>query len=405
MTDDIVIKVDGLWKRYGLPLASAVRGLANRLRKNYRAISKDGGPWALQDVSFEVKRGETLGIIGRNGAGKSTLLKILAGVTPPTRGHIEVQGRVFPMIELNAGIHPELTGRENVRLLGAIMGLSRQEVEAKIPAIGEFTELGEWFDRPVRKYSNGMLARLGFGVAMNVDVDILLIDEVLAVGDLSFQQRCFSHIERLRRSKVTIVFVSHSLRQLERISHRMIHLDNGSVNACGEPTDVLHAYQLASDRITAGTNSGLSLSHSAIVESTGEIEILSIKFLDRDGREASFFRTGFPMTIRLWYRTTVDIEGFNLGVRFNSADMILVSGSSLFVEQSLPRGEGVLDMSLDRLPFLRGVYSIDINFKAINGRTMYVAQRVGTFHVSYAPETLGNTGLVKTELVISRRRH
>ena len=181
MSEDVVIRIEGMWKRYGLPIVPA-------LRRGWRAL-RGRGPgnedaWVLRDVNLEVRRGETLGIIGRNGAGKSTMLKVLAGVTPPTRGRVEVRGRIFPMIELNAGVHPELTGRENVHLLGAVMGLGRREVRAKLPAIENFCELGEWFDKPVRMYSSGMLARLGFAVAINVDSDIIMVDEVFAVGDL-----------------------------------------------------------------------------------------------------------------------------------------------------------------------------------------------------------------------------
>jgi len=168
MTDEVIIKVENLWKQYGLPLPMIFKNVGQNLRG--KSLSSEDY-WALKDVSFEVRKGETLGIIGTNGAGKSTLLKVLAGVTPATRGKVKFQGKIFPMIELNAGIHPELTGQENVRLLGAIMGLSRIEIEEKLPAIEEFTELGEWFNKPVRKYSSGMMARLGFGVAMNVDTD------------------------------------------------------------------------------------------------------------------------------------------------------------------------------------------------------------------------------------------
>jgi ABC-type polysaccharide/polyol phosphate transport system ATPase subunit len=184
--DDVVIKVDNLWKRYGLPLPGFVRKGQGWLKRNLSSHARRSASrpelekeshFALKDFSLEVKRGQTLGIIGHNGAGKSTLLKILAGVTLPTSGRVEILGRVFPMIELNAGIHPEFTGRENVRILGAIMGLSQAEIEAKVSEIEEFCELQEWFDKPVRMYSSGMLARLGFGVAVEVESDILLVDE------------------------------------------------------------------------------------------------------------------------------------------------------------------------------------------------------------------------------------
>ncbi len=190
MSDDVVIRIEGLWKRYGLPLPAVIRKGWNLVRHGHlESGNGDHGPWALRDVNLEVRRGETVGIVGRNGAGKSTLLKVLAGVTAPTRGRVEIRGRIFPMIELNAGLHMELTGRENVRLLGAVMGLSRREMESRLPDIEEFTELGVWFDKPVRTYSTGMLGRLGFGVAVNIESDVVLIDETFAVGDLKFQKQ------------------------------------------------------------------------------------------------------------------------------------------------------------------------------------------------------------------------
>jgi ABC-type polysaccharide/polyol phosphate transport system ATPase subunit len=202
MSEDVVIKVDHLWKCYGLPPSPDFKGVLKNI-KNGRPLfyaPNDSGPWSLSDVNFEIKKGEVLGVIGRNGAGKSTLLKVLAGVSPATRGSIAVKGRVFPMIELAAGMHLDLTGRENVRLLGAVMGIPYFEMEANVPKIEEFCELGEWFDRPVYQYSSGMAARLGFAVAMHVNADVLLIDEVLSVGDFLFQKKDVTN----RRCKIIV---------------------------------------------------------------------------------------------------------------------------------------------------------------------------------------------------------
>ncbi|MGB7339469.1 MAG: ABC transporter ATP-binding protein, partial [Phototrophicaceae bacterium] len=225
MTQDTVIQVNDLWKRYGLPFIPRWRQALDKMRNQEKSIDAYG-PWSLHGLNFDVKKGETLGIIGHNGAGKSTLLKILAGVTPPTQGNIEVGGRIFPMIELNAGLHNELTGRQNAYMLGAIMGLSRAEINERIEQVKEFSELGDWFERPVRKYSSGMLTRLGFSVAIHVDADILLIDEVLSVGDITFQRKCFDHMERLQADQnTTMIFVSHSIRQVERLCERTLMLD------------------------------------------------------------------------------------------------------------------------------------------------------------------------------------
>lgn len=245
---DTMVHVDGIWKQYGLPfpkLYSRLRYQLSSLKGTKSEVRSDDGTWALRDLGFDVIRGEVLGVIGRNGAGKSTLLKILAGVTPATRGSVSVEGSIFPMIELNAGMHMDLTGRENVHLLGAIMGIRRSDVNSRIPVIEEFCELGEWFDRPVRMYSSGMLARLGFAVAMNVDTEILLVDEVLAVGDIGFQNRCLRTMKERHLSSKTIVFVSHSMDMVQYLCDRVLWLSNGQSVLIGEPEQVITAYENA----------------------------------------------------------------------------------------------------------------------------------------------------------------
>jgi ABC-type polysaccharide/polyol phosphate transport system ATPase subunit len=237
MSDDIAIQVDHLWKSYGL--LPSLRAHWDRRWQSQEKRSL----WALRDVSFDVNCGEALGIIGSNGAGKSTLLKVLAGVSPATRGKVSAHGRVFPMIELNAGMHFELTGRENVRLLGALMGLTKREVQKKMPEIEEFTELGEWFDQPVRKYSSGMLARLGFAVALKVDANILLVDEVLAVGDVGFQNRCLEQMKIQRENGKTVMIVSHAMELVQYLCDRVILIDKGSIAYEGKPEKIITAYE------------------------------------------------------------------------------------------------------------------------------------------------------------------
>jgi lipopolysaccharide transport system ATP-binding protein len=245
MADSVSIRVEGLWKHYGLSARPGIGQLARAVVGKVSPQAGDEAPglWALRNLSFEVKRGETVGIIGRNGAGKSTLLKVLAGVTPPSRGRVEVHRRIFPMIELNAGVHPELTGRENTYLLGAIMGMPGRRMASLLPAIEEFVELGEWFDRPVRTYSSGMVARLGFGVATRIESDILLIDETFAVGDLKFQNKSLARIKELRESGATVILVTHSLDMLQFVAQRVIVLDEGAIVAQGSALEGLRAYE------------------------------------------------------------------------------------------------------------------------------------------------------------------
>lgn len=244
MSDDVVIRIEGLWKKYGLPVPAFLHKTWNLFRPGRReSLDNDDGLWALKDINLEIGRGEIVGIVGRNGAGKSTLLKVLAGVTEPTRGRIEVRGRIFPMIELNAGLHMELTGRENVRLLGAVMGLSKSEIEERLPDIEDFTELDEWFDKPVRMYSSGMLGRLGFGVAVSIRSDVVLIDETFAVGDLRFQNKSLARVKQMREGGATVLLVSHSLETIQFVTRKGILLEQGNLVTKGTSLEAITTYE------------------------------------------------------------------------------------------------------------------------------------------------------------------
>ncbi len=198
--------------------------------------------WALKDVSFEVRKGETLGIIGPNGAGKSTILKLIAGVTEPTKGKVIVNGKVSPLIELGAGFHPDLTGRENIYLNGAILGLTKKEVDKKFKEIVDFAELWDFIDQPVKHYSSGMYMRLGFSIAIHTDPEILLIDEILAVGDTAFQEKCLDKMRDFQAQGVTIIFVSHSLETVETFCRKSLLLMNGQVVIFGKTDRVISNY-------------------------------------------------------------------------------------------------------------------------------------------------------------------
>jgi ABC-type polysaccharide/polyol phosphate transport system ATPase subunit len=238
-----VISLAGLGKRYFLnfnkpqDLKSAFLHLPSVLRTRGKHAF-----WALKDVSLHVRRGEALGIIGHNGSGKSTLLRIVAGLARPTEGEVYVEGRVSPLLELGAGFHPQLSGRDNLMLNAVLLGLTRREAQEKMPQIIDFAELNEFIDQPMRMYSQGMYMRLGFAVAVHVEPEILLVDEVLAVGDADFQAKCFDHIARLRSQGVTIVIVSHDLVAVERFCERAIMLDHGHVAAEGPPREVIDRY-------------------------------------------------------------------------------------------------------------------------------------------------------------------
>lgn len=245
MGDDLAIRMEGVWKRFGLPLPHWLQATGNWLRAlgTLRSAGEGKRPWVLPDINLEVRRGETIAIVGRNGAAKSTLLKILAGVTPPTRGQVTVRGRLFPMIEVTGGLHQELTGRENIRLIGAIVGLSRRELNGLLPEIEEFTELGPWLDQPIRTYSTGMVARLGFGVGACIRSDIVLIDEAMSVGDLGFQNKSLARVRKMHEDGATIVLVTHSLDTAQFIARRGVVLDDGRIAAAGSSVEALRAYE------------------------------------------------------------------------------------------------------------------------------------------------------------------
>lgn len=379
--EDTVITIDNLWKRYGLGIRSGIRNFLSGSVPNISAHDPKE-MWALRDINLKVRRGETLGIIGQNGAGKSTLLKVLAGVTKSTIGKVETLGRIFPMIELNAGLNPELTGRENVRLLGAIMGLSRMEIDEKIAEIEDFCELREWFEEPIRKYSTGMVARLGFGVAMNVQADILLVDEVLSVGDLSFQRKCFDRMEAMRRENVTILFVSHNIRQVERICSRAILLHTGRILEQGETGQVCDRYYLESHtRIKQQVDK--ETSGHLIHESSGELEIVTVNTLNDNGEACDVFSFYAPLIIQVHYRTEEPLLNPVLGIDLFTTDMLHVSGfnnRAKYHEVTL-KGEGIFECRIERLTLLPGVFTIGMKIKANNNRVIYQARNMATFQV------------------------
>jgi lipopolysaccharide transport system ATP-binding protein len=227
--------------------------------------------WALQDVSFEVTRGEAFGIIGYNGAGKSTILKILSRIMKPTKGHMVVRGRLSALIEVSAGFHPDLTGRENIFLNGTILGMERQEIESKLDQIIAFSGLEEFIDTPVKRYSSGMYARLGFSVAAHVDAEIVLVDEVLSVGDLVFQQKCMERMRSLLRGEATVIFVSHNLKAVTELCQRAMLLEHGKVVTIDSSESVVRRYLSDTSKLSSnGQQKSVYISHVKVRDGSGE---------------------------------------------------------------------------------------------------------------------------------------
>lgn len=316
---------------------------------------------ALDGVSFAVQRGETVGVVGANGSGKSTLLKLVAGTARPTSGRIEVAGRVSALLELGAGFHPDFSGRENAYLNGSLLGLSRKEMDAAMPQVEAFADLGRFFDAPVKAYSSGMYARLGFAVAVHVEPDVLCIDEVLAVGDELFQHKCYAKLSEFRAKRRTMLFVSHDLAAVRRICDRAMLLDAGKVRAEGEVRYVTDAYEeLVRER------EGRAL---AAVPSTPErwgsrvVEITAVRILDGDGAESRVLRSGAPATIELRYRAQRALDDVAFGVAFHRIDGLPAYGSNTALEGKrcpVPAGEGIVRFVTPRLDLLEQQYVLDV---------------------------------------------
>ena len=367
---DLAIRAVDVWKRYGLPLQPYLRRQLDRARGQYQADRSAYGPWALQNISFEVKQGESLGIVGKNGAGKSTLLKLLAGVTPATYGAVEVHGRLFPMIELAAGMHNDLTGRENIKLLGAIMGFTARQMKAKEPVIGEFSELGDWLDRPVWKYSSGMQARLGFSVAINVDADILLIDEVLSVGDVNFQKKCLTRMDELTTGGVTVIFVTHNPYSIERICDRAIYLKDGRITAWGTPGEILTAYfQQSIDKST--TLAGKAIPAPHLREGTGSFRISQVTMHDAvTNQQIDSFDTGDSVTFRVAVKVNEPTANYRFSIRILDPAGTIVSFVDIPNASRLSMAlhdDAVLECAIENINLLPGEYWIDLAAKEVAG--------------------------------------
>src|SRR5467141_2301114 len=253
MTGTAVIQAEGLGKRYrrGVPVDSGLRHALERFVRSPLSVLRGAKMetfWALKDVALEVKEGEVLGLIGRNGAGKTTLLKILSRITRPTEGWAEIRGRVRSLLEVGTGFHAELTGRENTYLSGSILGMSKREIDRKFDEIVAFAEIEKFIETPVKHYSSGMYVRLAFSVAAHLEPDILLVDEVLAVGDINFQKKCLGKMQEVGREGRTILFVSHQLNQIRRLCERVAWVDGGSIRMAGATHEVVSAYESAMAR-------------------------------------------------------------------------------------------------------------------------------------------------------------
>jgi lipopolysaccharide transport system ATP-binding protein len=386
-----MIEIDGVWEEFTLhhdKRTTFKDFLINLKRADYSTF------WALKDVSFDIEEGDVFGIIGENGSGKSTLLKCISGIIPPTKGEIRVHGKISPLLELGAGFQPNLTGRENIYLNASILGAPRKEIMEREQEIIDFAELEEFIDTPIRNYSSGMKVRLGFAVAINVNPDILLMDEVLAVGDESFQAKCFEKLDEYRKKGTTIVLVSHSLSQVGRLCNKVAWIDKGELRATGKTEKVIDAYL---KQVQDKQEQTLAKAHAVTDEThntpkakpepaptpirqqgstpgrwgTGEALITSVKFYDKNQQERHVFETGKTMVIELSYETRrIILEPFfGIALFTDKGERVfgLISPSSL----SKIEKTGSLRLNIPKLTLLRGKYLVSIALRGDNKRAHY----------------------------------
>ncbi len=346
------LELHAVSKRYLIPANTPpADGLFGRIKQRLSPPRADF--WAVRDVNFEIARGEAVGIIGHNGAGKSTLLKLLSCITAPTLGEIRINGRIAALLEVGSGFHPELTGRENIFLSGAILGMRRSEIAAKFDRIVEFAGMSRFVDVPVKRYSSGMYVRLGFSIAAHLEPEILLLDEVLSVGDASFQEKCLTRIEELRRSGITTVFISHDLAAVRRLCSRVLLMKQGKLEGDGDSADMIMRYHEIS-----------RFQNTRTVEreiTGGRAFCTGLETFGADGQAMETLASGEPVQFRLGYEVRERLEGAYFEVLIESLE-----GSLLFVLDSstgtgpanVEAGKGTVNFFLESLPLRDGFYNI-----------------------------------------------
>jgi len=328
--------------------------------------------WALRDVSFKIERGETVGVIGPNGAGKSTVLKLISRIIEPTSGEIEVNGRVGALLELGAGFHLDLSGRENIHLNGSILGLSRSEIDQKLDDIIAFAELERFIDMPVKHYSSGMHMRLGFSIAVHVEPEILLVDEVLAVGDAAFQRKCLEKIDALRREGTTILFVSHSADTVRDLCSRVIWLEGGDLVDVGPAESVVSHYL---DRSWSEMEKRPRAdSEDKRRWGSGKVRITDVRLLDGTGQEKRDFHPGETLIVEMHYWAEESVERPVFGLAIHRADGLHVTGPNTRTceqEIHMVAGQGRMRYRIPSLPLLDGVYFVSVSTHDSRDTEMY----------------------------------
>jgi ABC-type polysaccharide/polyol phosphate transport system ATPase subunit len=360
-----VLHASKVYRRYARRRQFATLKSALLSRSLIRDLTPDETFPALRDVSFTVPHGRTLGVIGRNGSGKSTLLKLVAGITKPTAGTVQVNGRISALIELGAGFHPEISGRENVFINGIMLGLSKREVARRFDQIVEFAELKEFIDAPVKTYSSGMYMRLGFAVAAHIEADILLLDEVFAVGDEAFQRKCIDHVLRFREQGGTVCFVSHDAGAVERLCERAVLLTHGRVEYEGETDEAVKRYHA----LLAAEESPEELGAGLREWGSGEVRVTDVRL-----ETAAPLSSGDPLVVRLQLRAEKPVAAPRLSLELRESGGGLIGSSALDLDDvgwDGATGERALRFTVDRLPLAEGRFQLGVTLTDRGGGTRY----------------------------------
>lgn len=380
-----IIEVNHLTKEYQLGHLTSLKETAlNTLKRlTFRSAQERERFKALDDVSFQIEEGEVVGIIGHNGAGKSTLLKHLANISKPTKGEVIVRGSVAPLIEVGAGVNPELTGRENIFLNGAILGIPKKIIRQKLDEIIEFSELEQFIDTPVKRYSSGMTVKLGFSIATSMDADILIVDEVLAVGDLAFQRKCFDRMEELiKKQGRTVLLVSHNIRQVERMCSRVMLLDHGRILHSGVPQKICDLYyQLNNQKIFDQK----SISNSKRIITSGEVKNVEIEVLDSKSQITNSILEGETLRIKVRFTLNRSLSNPEFHVGTHTTDFVYITGEStalLGKPREYETGTHEIQHIIGSYPLVPGTYGIRLAIIDNNGRVVFHGESIKFFKVT-----------------------
>ena len=379
-----VLAFDNVSKRYRLKRGWHFASLREGLPRARRRLFASNGAsadyfWALRDVNFQIQRGESVGLIGSNGAGKSTTLKILSRVTVPTRGTFSAVGKIGALIEVGAGFHPDLSGRENVFLNGAIMGMTRSELERKFDSIVAFADIDRFVDTPIKYYSSGMAVRLGFAVAAHINPDILLVDEVLAVGDAAFQAKCLNKLAELREQATTIILVSHNMTNIVQHCNRVLWMDRGTVRAAGEPEAIVEEYLQSVQPQKASTAGG------SVIDDDAPVRVASVVIRNHRGEADAPLSYGSAGCFEVEYEVVAPVPDAVLGVSFENAYGAPLGGltsrlAGIKLDVSRPRA--VMRLVLDPVIFTRGLYKLSVSIQDEKLQRFFdVKPRMTTFTV------------------------